>query len=88
MRIISAALSIITRWRKTMFERIKNAIIPHLVGFGLMFFGWYISLLNVGLTRFQTDVLFTKWTGSGFLLILAGAYLPNIWIGIRNKLSK
>ena len=71
-----------------MFERIKGAIIPHLVGLGLMFFGWYISLLNVGLTRFQTDVLFTKWTGFGFLLILCGAYLPDIWIGIRDRLSK
>ncbi len=71
-----------------MLEKIKGAIIPHLVGLGLMFFGWYISLLNVGLIRFQTSTLFTRWTGFGFLLILMGAYLPDIWIGIREKLIK
>ncbi len=69
-------------------EKFKNAIIPHAVGLMLIVFGWYISILNVGLTRFQADVLFTKWTGFGLLLIVIGAYLPWIWIGLRDKFSK
>ena len=71
-----------------MLEKIKNAIIPHLVGLMLMIFGWYISILNVGLARFQTDVLFTKWTGLGLLLILTGAYLPGIYLGIKSIFQK
>jgi hypothetical protein len=71
-----------------MIKTITDAIIPHTIGLLLMIFGWYISILNVGLTRFQTDVLFTKWTGFGLLMIIIGAYLPWVWTGIRGKLNK
>jgi hypothetical protein len=71
-----------------MFEKLKSAIIPHLIGLVLIILGWYISILNVGLTRFQPDVLFTKWTFFGLCLILAGAYLPEIWLGIRGIFKK
>lgn len=67
-----------------MFNKIREAFLPYLIGFLLMVFGWYISILNVGLARFQTDVLFTKWTGLGLLLILTGAYFPGIYLGLRN----
>jgi hypothetical protein len=70
-----------------MFERIKEAVIPHLVGLGLMFGGWLFSINYVGLNKFQSNVLFTKETGIGLLMIIAGAYLPEIWIGIRNKVK-
>lgn len=71
-----------------MLKKIIDAIIPHSVGLLLIVTGWYISILNVGLTRFQPDVLFTKWTGLGLLMIVIGAYLPWIWIGIREKFVK
>jgi len=71
-----------------MMDKFLNAIIPHAVGLLLIVMGWYISILNVGLTRFQADVLFTKWTGMGLLMIIIGAYLPSIWIGIRDKFKK
>ncbi len=58
-------------------------ILPHLIGIGLIVIGWYISILNVGLTRFQTNILFTKWTVMGLALILIGAYLPEVWRKIR-----
>ena len=67
-----------------MFNKIKNAFFPYLIGLLLMVFGWYLSILNVGLTRFQTNVLFTKWTGLGLLMILIGAYFPGIYIGIKS----
>ena len=60
-----------------------NVIMPNAIGLGLMVLGWYISILNVGLARFQTNVLLTKWTLWGLILILLGAYLPRIW----NKLT-
>ena len=71
-----------------MMDKFLNAIVPHAVGLLLIVMGWYISILNVGLTRFQADVLFTKWTGMGLLMIVVGAYLPSIWIGIRDKFRK
>lgn len=71
-----------------MVKNIMDTIIPHLIGIVLMIFGWYISILNVGLARFQTDVLFSKWTGIGLLMIICGAYLPWVWIKMRSIISK
>jgi len=71
-----------------MIKKIIDSIIPHSIGLLLIIIGWYISILNVGLTRFQSDVLFTKWTGFGLLMIVVGAYLPWVWTGIRGKISK
>lgn len=67
---------------------ILNYIIPHAVSLILIAIGWYISILNVGLTRFTENVLITKWTLSGLTLIVIGAYLPEIWIGTRNLFKK
>ncbi len=66
-------------------SKIGSAVIPNLVGIGLMVFGWYLSILNVGLTRFQANVLFTKWTLLGLALILIGAYVPRVWNRIRGR---
>lgn len=73
-----------------MFERIKGAIIPNLFGIIIMVAGWFISILNIGWNArgYQAPILFTKWTGIGLLVILFGAYLPDVWMGIREKLSK
>ncbi|EMN02143.1 hypothetical protein [Leptospira noguchii] len=67
---------------------ILNYIIPHACGLGLIATGWYISILNVGLTRFTENVLITKWTLSGLSMIVVGAYLPEIWIRIRNLFKR
>ena len=71
-----------------MFKKFTDALIPHLVGLGLMVVGWLFSINYVGLNKFQSNVLFTKETGLGLLMIVIGAYLPEIWIGIRGKFSK
>ena len=68
-----------------MLDKIGGIIIPNLIGICLMVIGWYISILNVGLTRFQADILFTKWTLLGLILIILGAYIPRIWIKIRGN---
>lgn len=68
-----------------MMDKIGHIILPNLVGICLMVIGWYISILNVGLTRFQADVLFTKWTLTGLILIIIGAYLPRIWNKLRGN---
>ncbi len=66
-------------------SKIGSAVLPNLVGIGLMVFGWYLSILNVGLTRFQANVLFTKWTLLGLALRLIGAYVPRVWNRIRGR---
>lgn len=51
--------------------------------------GWYISIINVGLFKFnQERSLHTKETLAGLLLILIGAYIPHVWTGIANLLKK
>jgi hypothetical protein len=66
-----------------MFETLKRNIFPHLIGLLFIFGGWYVSILNVGLARFQENVLFTKTTLIGLVLIIIGAYIPNVWNKIR-----
>lgn len=66
-------------------SKIGSVILPNLVGLCLMIAGWYLSILNVGLTRFQANVLFTKWTFLGLGLIIIGAYVPRIWNKIRGR---
>lgn len=72
-----------------MLEKIKYALMPHIVGFFLLLFGWYISILNVGLLdRRGVGSLFSIWTFSGLTMIIIGAYLPDIWIGLRKTSDK
>ncbi|TAL31068.1 MAG: hypothetical protein EPN93_18775 [Spirochaetes bacterium] len=71
-----------------MWEKIKGAIIPHLVGLALMAGGWFISITYVGFRRFESDILFTNMTGLGLLMIIVGAYFPDVYIGLREKFRK
>ena len=68
-----------------MLENFKHSIIPNFIGICLIFGGWFISILNVGLARFEPNILFTKWTLSGLIMILIGAYLPRIWSAVGNR---
>ncbi len=68
-----------------MLDNIKHSIFPNFIGICLIFGGWFISILNVGLARFEPNVLFTKWTLSGLIMIMIGAYLPRIWSAISNR---
>ena len=68
-----------------MLDKIKHVVIPHLFGLFFIILGWYISILNVGLARFQANVLFTQWTFLGLILILVGAYIPDVWTWIRGR---
>ncbi len=68
-----------------MAGKIGRVVLPNAIGLGLIVIGWYISILNVGLARFQTNVLFTRWTLTGLILIIIGAYLPRLWSKIAGK---
>jgi hypothetical protein len=68
-------------------NKITTVIIPHLIGLFFIVLGWYISILNVGLARFQANVLFTRWTLIGLILIILGAYIPDVWGWIRDRKS-
>ncbi|TGK17911.1 hypothetical protein EHO61_10605 [Leptospira fluminis] len=66
--------------------KIFSYIIPNLAGLALILLGWWTTIINVATLRFAGESYFNKWTYTGLGLILVGAYLPEIWIGIRNKL--
>jgi hypothetical protein len=53
-----------------------------------MLVGWYMSIIDAGLVKFSSNAIITKWTLAGLVLILIGAYLPQIWIAILNKMQK
>ncbi len=60
-------------------NKMLSLVIANGIGIMLMVVGWYISIINVGLSRYTTNVLFTKWTMAGLILIILGAYLPRLW---------
>ena len=64
----------------------KTFLKPHFFGFILMTSGWYISILNVGLDKFSSNVLINNWTLGGLGMIILGAYLPEIF-GLFSKKS-
>lgn len=70
-----------------MLDKIKQATLPHFIGFCLLVTGWWISILNVGLDKFSPNTMFTPWTFFGLALIIIGAYLPEVWTGSR-KIAK
>ncbi len=71
-------------------KKIISVIIPHAAGLLIITFGWYITINQVieNIAMAKSNVPITKGTGSGLLIIIAGAYLPWIWTWIRGKLSK
>ena len=71
-----------------MMDKIMRRLLPQVIGFFLMTLGWYVSIVNVGLDKFVSPTIFTKSSMTGLLLILIGAYLPQIWIAILNKFGK
>ncbi len=69
-------------------EKFVRRLLPQLIGFGLMVVGWYISIINVGLDKFMGATIVTRWTLAGLASILLGAYLPQIWIWVLNRMGK
>ncbi len=69
-------------------EKFVRRLIPQAIGFFLMIVGWYVSIINVGLDKFMGATIITRWTISGLAMILLGAYLPQIWIFILNRMQK
>ena len=64
---------------------IKTFVLPHLVGMILILFGWFITIGVVGWDKFSRTDPFTTGTFFGLALIVAGAYLPELWIKIARK---
>lgn len=71
-----------------MMDKLMRRMLPQVIGFCLMTLGWYVSIVNVGLDKFVAPTIFTQSSMFGLLLILVGAYLPQIWIAILNRLNK
>ncbi|EQA44455.1 hypothetical protein LEP1GSC050_2919 [Leptospira broomii serovar Hurstbridge str. 5399] len=66
--------------------KIIGYIIPNIIGLILIVLGWWTTIINVATLRFSGESYFNKWTYTGLIMIIVGAYLPEIWIGLRNKL--
>ena len=71
-----------------MMEKFLRRALPQGIGFILMIIGWYMSIIDAGLVKFSSTSIITTWTLTGLVLILIGAYLPQIWIAILNKMQK
>ena len=68
-----------------MWERIKNYLLAHAMGLSLILTGWYISVLDTALDRFAQKAIISSGTTIGLLLIIFGAYLPEVWMAIVNR---
>jgi hypothetical protein len=80
-----------------MWQRIKTYTVAHLIGFLMILGGWTLSIVNVGLDRgiygimpngIAQKTLFTPPTIAGLVIIVLGAYFPEIWISIKNRGAK
>ena len=71
-----------------MLEKFWRRALPQAIGFILVIIGWYMSIIDAGLVKFSSTSIITKWTITGLALILIGAYLPQIWIAVLNKMQK
>ncbi len=69
-------------------DKFLRRLLPQAIGFVFMGLGWYISIVSVGLDKLTSPTIFTGSTLSGFAIVLAGAYLPQIWIFILNRFQK
>lgn len=71
-----------------MMDKLMRRLLPQVIGLVVMVLGWYISIVNVGLDKLSAPSIFTQASWTGLMLILIGAYLPQIWIAILNKFNK
>jgi hypothetical protein len=71
-----------------MFDKIKKAVIPHIIGFIFLISGWLLCIVDVGINRFSSKGIFDPVTLAGLVLILVGAYMPDTLIAIRNSSKK
>ncbi|KAB2879129.1 hypothetical protein F9K33_10560 [bacterium] len=71
-----------------MLDKLIRRLLPQVIGLVMMVLGWYVSIVNVGLDKLSSPSIFTKASWTGLLMILIGAYLPQLWIAILNKFNK
>ena len=71
-------------------KKIIDVIIPHAAGLLIITLGWYITINQVieNIAMAKSNVPITKGTGTGLLIIIAGAYISWIWTGIRGKMNR
>lgn len=60
----------------------------HLLGLALLLGGWYLSIMNTSADRWQSVKFLSGANLVGLIMIIVGAYLPEIWISIKNRGAK
>lgn len=69
-------------------EKFRTAMIHaagYLAGAVLLVAGWWISMLNISIDRFQGTDFTNFWTLLGLVLIFIGAYLPIVIAKWRSR---
>jgi hypothetical protein len=68
-----------------MWQKIKTYFIAHVIGLALLVGGWYLSIMNTSADRWQSVKFLSGANLIGIIMILIGAYFPEIWIAIKNR---
>ncbi len=71
-------------------EKFKRYFFAHLIGLLMIIAGWYITAITE-LFRFpfmQPGSVHNQGSVTGLILIIIGAYFPEIWIAASNRWRK
>jgi len=68
-----------------MWQKIKTYFVAHVIGLALLAGGWYLSIMNTSADRWQSVKFLSGANLIGLIMILVGAYFPEIWISIKNR---
>ncbi len=74
-----------------MWEKIRNAAVAHIIGFALLGGGWLLAVNYVGFTMRMNptmaanEVIYSGTSIVALVMILLGAYFPEIWLTIMNR---
>lgn len=71
-----------------MWQKIKTYFVAHVIGLALLAGGWYLSIMNTSADRWQSVKFLSGANLIGLIMILVGAYFPEIWISIKNRKAK
>jgi len=71
-----------------MWQKIKTYALAHLIGLGLIVGGWFMCIVGTGWDRWTSVKFLSGANLMGLILILLGAYFPEIWISIKNRGAK
>ena len=67
------------------FGTFMYGAVGYIVGAALLVGGWWLSMLNISIDRYQGSDFTNFWTLLGLALIFLGAYMPPIVVKLRSR---